>query len=451
MAGNEGTRAGIPRIADRLPAGDRLPAEVWRRLLERAAALRRNRRQRPDGPPRYATILVERNDSLATVCGKLDTTRLSQVAVLVPRGNAELSRAIGMRLLMRHAELTGKDIVLVGGGLAIRQRARAEGQAHVRRERSVRFDAVMRPALQLGGLDLGLPSASVVGTSLILGVLAVLAFIAIFWYLPVATVTLYPPSTPVDAEQLVTLDTQQNHLNASGFVIPAVRQQMSVSRTVFVPTTGDASPNAAAGARGAQHTVADADSRAAQALAPAALRDQALHDLQSRYGSAQVFYPETAQVQVRSIEQPQQSGDAADFLEVTYRGSVSMLGVQSADLHQVFVGLLQRKLPRDRQLIDSSLTLRSLKLGPFDRDADKLPVQVRAEAGSTQAFDTSHLKSALEGKSARDAVQAIGLQMDSARRPELRLTPGWVPWLPHTAGHIHFDIRVDIRAGGAAQ
>src|SRR5690242_7213347 len=112
MAGDEGTRVDISGMIDRLSAGDRLRVEAWKRLRERIASLRRQRREGREGPAGYASIIVERNDSLATVCGKLDTTRLSQVAIVIPRGNAELSRPIGMRLLMRHAELTGKDIIL---------------------------------------------------------------------------------------------------------------------------------------------------------------------------------------------------------------------------------------------------------------------------------------------------------------------------------------------------
>jgi hypothetical protein len=429
-----------------LPPEARPAIDALRRLTNRFAAKQPSAPAPSQRDEQYATVSVERDDSIAAICGKLDATRLNRVAVLVAGGNAELSRPIGMRLLMRHAELTGKEIILVSRSQSVRQRAHAEGQQYVRRERALRFDARETPALQLGGLDLPLPGRSALLALAALGGFSILAFAAVFWYLPVATVTLSLPSTQVSDEQPLTLDEQANRLNPASLLVPATRRQISVTRTVYLPASGNPSADTSDGQGPSRASVTDNDLKSAQDLATSAIREQGVEDLRNRFGAEETFFPSTAQVQVLSVEPREHAGDPADFLQVTYRGSASVVATRTSDLKQLFTERLRQQVGRDRQLIDGSLTVTTVKAGAFDPDAQKLPVQMRGEASSAALLNTTKIQRLLLGRSRHDALEALDREAGVIRTTDIHVSPGWAPWFPRITSHIHLR----FRAGGGA-
>ncbi|MGI8551002.1 MAG: hypothetical protein ACR2PL_09495 [Dehalococcoidia bacterium] len=420
---------------------------VWRRFVSWWNGRQRQKRARKEEAEVYSTVVVERDDSLAAICGKLDTTRRAQVAVVVPRGNHELSRPLGIRRLMRHADLSGKDVVLVTRNLSIRQRAHAEGQALTGSLRRVRFERLQPRGLQLGGLDLALPGFGTLVGLAAFGLFLGLAFIAVFWYLPVATITLYPRSTLVTKAQPVTFDSQVTRVNLAGFVVPAVRRQIDVSRTLYLPATGSIETPQANGQPLSVPVVSDKDWKFAQDLATPALRDQGTADLKGHYGAMDVIFPESAQVQVISIESVQKIGEASTFLQVTVRGSVSMLAASNDDLRQVFLALLRSQVRNDQAFIESSFKTAVQSAGPYDRSADKLSAQIEGRVNVTRALDDTSLRHDLEGKSRRDAGLYLDRIIAPVQSPNVKLAPGWVPWIPRTGKHIHFD----LRATGASQ
>jgi hypothetical protein len=429
-----------PRPAQKTAPGPTASAGLWQRFASWWNGRAQRRSARKAEGTQYSTIVVERDDSLATVCGKLDTARMAQVAVVIPHGNHELGRPLGVRRLMRHAELSGKDIVLVTRNLSIRQRARVEGQPLASSVRRVRFDRLSPRGLQLGGLDLALPGLGTLMALVLLGAFLAGAFVAVFWYLPVATVTLVPRSTVVSKAQAVTIDAQTTHVNLSSFNVPAVRRQIDVTRTLYLPATGVTNVKQANGSLLPVPAVDAKDLKSAQDLAPAALTEQGLTDLRSRYGSIDTLFPESAQVQVLSVAPVQKAGDAASFLEVTVRGSVSMLAAANADLDTIFTTLLRSQVPSDQMFVDSSLQLSVLAAGPYDRGADKLPANVQAQVHVTRALDEAALARGIEGKSRRDAATYLDRTLAPIERPIVQLSPGWVPWVPRTQKHIHIDL-----------
>jgi hypothetical protein len=431
--------SGIPEVPVS-PSTEARPGggiDPWRRVAQRLEAFRRSPARSFGQSEPHAAIAIDRDDTLATVCGKLDSARVPRVALLLPNGNRDLSRPIGMRLLMRHAHLTGKEIVIVSTRQAIRRRAQAEGQTYVSDERRIGFESDQLTPLPLGGLNLGVPARALLLPALALTAMLVAAFCVVFWYLPVARITLYPPSESVTADQLVMVDEQATQLNTSGFIVPAQRRQTNARRTVFIRATGDP----ASDAPGSVHTVATADLDAGQALAVSALREQGLNDLRANYGAAETFFPESVQVQVSDVSPGQQAGDPADFLQVSYTGSVSALSAKNTDLRGLFTSLLQRNLRSDRQILEQSLVLTVLNTEAFDAADGRLPVHFRANADSTALIDTGAIAARLRGQNRNAALAAADADAASVQPATLTLSPRWVPWLPRVTGHIHLELQ----------
>jgi len=388
----------------------------------------------------YSTILVDRNDRLPTICGKLDAARLPDVAISVPRGNSALSTPVGMRLLMRHADRAGKSIVLVTRRQSVRQIARAEGQPYVGSERRVRFGRGARFQALLGGLDLPFPAASTIAWLIGLLVLIGGTVALIFAVLPDATLTLFPPATAISQEALFSLDTVANRVDPATAVVPAARHRVSVVRAVVLPVSGSAPREQTSGDPISVPAVDSDDITRAQKLAVPALTEQALQELRLRYGAGWEFFPQTADVQITAIEPAQTAGAAAAFLTVTYRGSVSMLGAREADLRGLLDSALSRQVQAGKQVIDSSVRLSVVKAGPFDKVADRLPVVMRLDASTAPALDVGRVRRALVGKSRREATAIAERATAAAHPPVLKLSPGWAPWLPRLGSRVKIEL-----------
>ena len=192
---------------------------------------------------------------------------------------------------------------------------------------------------------------------------------------------------------------------------------------------------------GSAHTVATMDLDAEQALAVSALREQGLGDLRAKYGAAETFFPESVQVQVSDVSPGQQAGDAADFLQVSYSGSVSALSAKNADLRRLFTTLLQRNLRSDRQILEQSLALTVLDAEAFDAANGRLPVHFRASAESTALIYTRAIAGRLRGQNRNAALATVDADAGSVQPATLTLSPRWVPWLPRVASHIHLELQ----------
>jgi hypothetical protein len=388
-------------------------------------------------------VVVDRDDTLPTICGKLDAAPLPEAAVIVPHGNAELSTAVGMRLLMRHAQWSGKTVVLVTRRQAIRQVAHAEGQRYVGSDRQVRFSR-RRSAAIFGGVDLPIPNTSSVAWLLGIGLVVLIVAAAVFWYLPSATVTLFPPTKPISAEQSIQIDPVANRVNQQDGIAPADRRSVFVRRSIVLPATGSASVQQVSGDPVVEPAVSDADIQSAKNLAGAALTDQAVQDLGRTDGDGWIFFPQTANVDVKSVDVQEKSGAATPFFPVTYTGTVSILGAKQSDLQNLLTPHLREQVHAGDQVVDSSMQLTVERSGPLDKNVDRLPMLVRLDAATTAQLDAAKIQRTLRGKRKHDALALAAGAIDAVRPPALKLSPGWAPWLPRLSSRIH----VELSSGG---
>jgi hypothetical protein len=186
----------------------------------------------------YATVAIDRYDELPAIFGRIDSASSPRVALVAARGNRELQRALSMRRLQRHLDLTGKDLILVTRSRALRLRAREEGLPAVSTLRRVDFETYGRSGLQFGWLTLRLPSVGIL-LALVLLVVAVIGGAAlVFWYLPRAQVTVYLPTTVQEDVFEFTLDGGATVVDVEKATIPARRREVTVTRSFYRQATG---------------------------------------------------------------------------------------------------------------------------------------------------------------------------------------------------------------------
>jgi hypothetical protein len=186
----------------------------------------------------FATVAIDRYDDLPAIFGKIDSAPSPRVALVAARGNRELQRALSMRRLQRHLDLTGKDLILVTRSRALRLRAREEALPAVGSLRRVNFHTYGRDGLRLGPLTIPLPSFGAIVGLFVLAAAVLGAAAVVFWFLPKAEVTVFLPATAGQDTFDIVLDGQATVVNVETGTIPARRREVLVTRSIFRPATG---------------------------------------------------------------------------------------------------------------------------------------------------------------------------------------------------------------------
>ncbi|MGD9890935.1 MAG: baseplate J/gp47 family protein [Dehalococcoidia bacterium] len=186
----------------------------------------------------FATVAIDRYDDLPAIFGKIDSAPSPRVALVAARGNRELQRALSMRRLQRHLDLTGKDLILVTRSRALRLRAREEALPAVGSLRRVNFHTYGRDGLRLGPLTIPLPSLGAIVGLMVLVATLLGAAAVVFWFLPKAEVTVFLPATAGQDTFDIVLDGQATVVNVETGTIPARRREVLVTRSIFRAATG---------------------------------------------------------------------------------------------------------------------------------------------------------------------------------------------------------------------
>lgn len=191
-----------------------------------------------DDQPLASVIHVGRHEDVATICGRLDTAPTYAVVISVPGGNRSLSREIGLRRVLRHAEESGRTIAFATTNNALSARARALRVPVARKPEYVRWDSGGRVIWRLGGRSFAVPSAGRLVQVLVIATFAALVALAALTIGPQATVVAYPPSEPLEQVVTVLASTNIEEPDYAALHLPAEEVSSSRLVTVVIPVTG---------------------------------------------------------------------------------------------------------------------------------------------------------------------------------------------------------------------
>lgn len=183
-------------------------------------------------------VYVQPDDDVATICGKIDTAAYQRVLLVAPRGNKALQSLLGMTILRRHAEVTGRDIAIVSGR-SLRARASRQGIKNFGSLRNAKFD-VKPPAqliIPLGNSDIVVPYGRLARFAVI-GSIVIVFLVAAYLFIPSASITIYPDGRTVTESFSVIAATTQDEIDAQGMRVPAEFVEVPVVMNMAVQTTG---------------------------------------------------------------------------------------------------------------------------------------------------------------------------------------------------------------------
>ncbi|HLZ71276.1 MAG TPA: hypothetical protein VKV26_15345 [Dehalococcoidia bacterium] len=388
----------------------------------------------------FAAAVIRREDSLTAIFGKLDAADSPRVALVAPRGNEELARALGMRRLRRHVDTTGKDVMIVTHSGALRGRAREVGLATVGNVKKVDFERYGRGGVRVGGVIVPLPGVGlIVRLAAFAGAVALLAA-AVLLYLPQATVQVYPQLQPFANTLSLTLATDAPALYKPGGEVLAHLQRASITRTIDFPVSGQATVKAPDGSDKQVAAASDDDIKRGTAFAQQVLLREGRKSLEDR-NKDQALFQDSATLSAFESKASAKAGEATDLLEITASGQISMLSADKSLLRSVLEQSVAPNVDKNLQFVPDTFQVAVLSAGQFDKANNRIAVQVKLSEGATRAFSVPALRKALAGKSRHDAQQAVVERVDQSAPAKIGVQPGWAPWLPRFTG------RIDVKVG----
>lgn len=388
----------------------------------------------------FAAAVIRREDSLTAIFGKLDAADSPRVALVAPRGNDELARALGMRRLRRHVDMTGKDVMIVTHSGALRGRAREVGLATVGNVKKVDFERYGRGGVRVGGVIVPLPGIGLIlRLAAFVGAVAALAA-AVLLYLPKATVQVYPQLQPFASTLSLTLATDAPATYKPGGEVLARLQRTSITRTVDYPVSGQTTVKAPDGSDKQVPAATDDDIKRATAFAQQVLLREGRKALEDR-NKDQVLFQDSATLSAFDSKSNVKAGEAIDLLEITASAQISMLSADKSLLRSVLEQSVAQNVDKSLQFVPDTFQATVLSAGQFDKANNRIAVQVKLAEGATRAFSTTALRKALAGKSPHDAQQVVDERVDVSAPPKIGVDPDWAPWLPR------FTSRIDVKVG----
>ncbi|MHB8574144.1 MAG: hypothetical protein ACYDCQ_02320 [Dehalococcoidia bacterium] len=399
----------------------------------------------------FAAAVIHRDDGLTAIFGKLDAADSPRVALVAPRGSRELSKALGMRRLRRHVDMTGKDVMIVTHSGGLRSRAREVGLAVTGNVRGVDFERYGRSGLRVGGVLVPLPGFGLfLRLTLFLAAIAGIAAVVLL-YLPEATVQVFPQIQTLETTANATVSSEFSTLNAAAGQVPGHRRSLTLTRTVDFPVHGQTTVKGPDGADQTVPAASDDDVKQANAFAQQVLLNEGRKTLEQR-NKGETLIQKSAILSALDSKANVKAGDPADLLEITASGQVTMLSANNTSLR----ALLKQGLspaPDSRQMyLPDTFTATTLSAGDYDKNNNRIQVRFKLTEGITRAFSVTQLRKAVAGKSKLDAQEAVIERVDQTQPAKIKLQPGWAPWLPRFTSRITIHLMPPpalASAGGA--
>jgi len=212
-----------------------------------------------------SVIDVDRNDEVPSICGQIDAAPTYAVVLNAPRGNRPLASELGIRLLARHAEESGKAVAIATRSSSLASRARQAGIPVARKPQHVRWDAGGRRVFRLGPWSVAPPGfGGYVQVLVVLVLLAAIAGLALTMG-PSATVIVSPPSRERSITVPVLALQDLDRTDIEGRRVPAHEVVETRTLTLTARTTGTAK----VGVRAARTGVTLTNTGAADVTIPA--------------------------------------------------------------------------------------------------------------------------------------------------------------------------------------
>jgi hypothetical protein len=193
-----------------------------------------------DSPVGPHLVIVEPDDDIAAICGKMDMSPSDQVILAVRRRNRSLRSEVGLPRVKKHALNTGRTIALVTSDRELRARARQLEMPVFGSIKRVRFGALNPWVFSVGALSIVIPRPDLSGLfrlALFGGAGALLLLLA-YVFLPSATVTIQPETQTVGRILNVVANSKVTQTSVADFTVPARPARLAVPVEVVVPVTG---------------------------------------------------------------------------------------------------------------------------------------------------------------------------------------------------------------------
>lgn len=471
-----------------------------------------------------SVIVIDKNDDVASVCGRVDTAPTFAVVVHAPRGNRRLSTELGMRRLQRHADDSGKVVAIATSSLALANRARQVGIPVARRPEHVRWDAPGKRVLRVAGKSLLLPAVGGwVQAFAILAVFAVFIGLALTMA-PSAAVKVVPPAETLSEVVTITASADFTEINLETLEVPASTITTTRTITLALRTTGTvlvgadpakatvtitnpgeksfslpagtillAAPDLRAFALDAAAQVgpgATVDA-AVTALEPggggnlpegsitgwfdAANRELIVTNVAPAAGGTNVERPAfgendrvalnqlardlersdvvkrfvlegrphdavflgTATATAKAGTTSMEVGEEGDIVLMDVEVTVSALAVLQATLEQVARDVLAQD--GVGAFIPGSVTAVEIGDRVVNTEEDTVTTELRVSGDFARDVTEDGIREAVKGKSQEDAKSTLA-ERYGIQSPDVRLSPGWAPWLPR----FNFRIGVEL-------
>lgn len=186
-------------------------------------------------------VVIEGEDDVAAVCGKMDARSEQQIVLYVKRNQA-FRDPLSFNRVRRHAYLTGKEAIIVSPLQPVRAMAEGSGMAAFSTVREAERWAGGSGRLTLFGHDLELRwfSRRALAAATGIVIVGVAAATAALLLGPSAKITLRPELTPVDVQSFdVRADLDAEGVDVEEGLLPARIAERDITVELAVETTGD--------------------------------------------------------------------------------------------------------------------------------------------------------------------------------------------------------------------
>jgi hypothetical protein len=195
----------------------------------------------PSDQRELPVVVVEPEDDVAAVCGKMDSRSEQQIVLFIKR-NQSFRDPLSFNRVRRHAYLTGKDTLVVSPFQPVRGLAEAAGMPSFSTIREAERWAGGSGRLTLLGRTLELQWFSRRALAAATGVVFVglAAIVAVILLAPSAEITVRPELTPVDVQSFdVRADLDAEDVDVEAGLLPARVAERDITVQLAIETTGD--------------------------------------------------------------------------------------------------------------------------------------------------------------------------------------------------------------------